>query len=601
MISWIAIRNYRSIDSVDIDCNWITTFAGKNDAGKSNILRSLNLFFNDETDPNTPLLFNRDFNSYAKVGKNKARQISITLRFVLPHGYQREGYPNQVEWRKVWRERGSVPELSFRRYVGGEDFPSRSKIPSLLDRIRFTYVPAIKDKFFFADLQGQLYDALASAASTPLKESASDFEGQIQQQLGELVSSIRSTFQTDSKLHLPDNLRAIFESLEISTDGIPLSRRGDGIKIRHIPMILKFIADKHDALLTQGGIRHTHIWGFEEPENNVEMLACFDMAGQLLDIISNSNGHQLFLTTHSPVFYDLEDPGEKETDDVPWINRYFVQKFTNSSKVVSRSIADIDESLGLMTVVAPYITRARDEYNTHVRALKEAKRIAEKNMPTIFVEGESDRIALQRAINLFHAEPFRRVHIEAGGVSGYGSASALASRSLAWLLEMRHRAKKDRTPAVAVFDADQAGKKSRNELLDNMKNMGLDQTELKVLTLETPPRLRDLVSQNFSIAIDLESYYTDAVWKHAEEQGWIKEDRKSLGGLSPKLLREFLDKKVDPRVRLSRRDQRRLKYHFTTRGKLKAAKYIQQLSDEDARNVLAQFEPLTSTIVEHIS
>lgn len=72
MISQISIRNFRSIASADIESSWITTFVGANDAGKSNILRALNLFFNGETNPGEPFSFIRDFNQFADVRARKA-------------------------------------------------------------------------------------------------------------------------------------------------------------------------------------------------------------------------------------------------------------------------------------------------------------------------------------------------------------------------------------------------------------------------------------------------------------------------------------------------------------------------------------------------
>ena len=336
MITKISIRNFRSIEREELDCNWITTFVGENDAGKSNVLRALNLFFNGYTDPGVSFNFNRDFNNFATIRRQTARQIEIKVTFYLPQGYQRDGYAHEVEWAKVWRESGLFLDKGYRRYVDRKDFVSRSKIPTLLDRIRFTYIPAIKDQSFFFDLQGQLYDVLASVAAGPLRESAANFEEQIQQQLEDLLSSINGVFDTDSTLRLPDDLRTVFERLEISRDGIPLSRRGDGIKIRHIPMILKFIAEKHDKVLNKGGIRYTHIWGFEEPENNVEMSACFEMGQQFLEIVENSDRYQLFLTTHSPIIYTIEDPGVADPNDDPWVHRYFVQKENNNSRITQR-------------------------------------------------------------------------------------------------------------------------------------------------------------------------------------------------------------------------------------------------------------------------
>lgn len=330
MITRIAIRNFRSIGNLDLDANWITTFVGANDAGKSNILRALNLFFNGQTDPGVPFSPLRDFNQNLAVSRGKARQTEIRIRIKLPDTYLREGYPDSVDWKKIWRETGEVQSMSSRAYADERNFPPRSKIPALLDRINFTYIPAIKDKAFFSDLQGRLYDVLAAVANEPLRESSRAFEEQIQSQLRDLLASINEAFADPSSMRLPENLREIFESLEINSNGIPLSRRGDGIKIRHIPKILKFIADKQDEIMNRGGVRFTHIWGFEEPENNVEMSSCFDMANELSSIINKNQNFQLLITTHSPVFYRMPDGAPS---DEKWVMNYLVKKEAGFSKV----------------------------------------------------------------------------------------------------------------------------------------------------------------------------------------------------------------------------------------------------------------------------
>ena len=67
-INKIRIRYFRSL----YDCKFeqisetLTVFTGSNDIGKSNVLRALNLFFNDETDPEEEILFERDFSKLRK-------------------------------------------------------------------------------------------------------------------------------------------------------------------------------------------------------------------------------------------------------------------------------------------------------------------------------------------------------------------------------------------------------------------------------------------------------------------------------------------------------------------------------------------------------
>lgn len=475
MISQISVRNFRSLSNVSIASDWITTFVGANDAGKSNVLRALNLFFNGYTNPEEPFDFTRDYNQFAAVRKGKAPQVEVAVTFELPSGYIREGQPKTVEWRKVWRKEGEVRSLERRKLGKSQDFPSRSKIPTLLDRIQFTYVPAIKDKAFFADLQGRLYDVLASVAEQPLKDSAGAFQSQLGEQLQELLNTVQKSFGSETSMRLPENLREIFESLEINSDNIPLSRRGDGIKIRHIPMMLKFIADKRDSLLSSGGVRHTHIWGFEEPENNVEMSAAFSMVDDFIDVTSKSDRHQLFITTHSPIFYRLDQHRPEAKD---WVACHFVSNEHKDSRIATRKPEEVDESMGLMPIVAPYIAEAKARYDALNEELAEVKSVAEKKKRTIFVEGESDKRILERAWSLFSEFPLDDIYVCPG--EGYGSANALCNRSLAWLLNMKHMAIEDRVRAAAVFDNDGSGNFAKQTLVGEMERFKMSNLGFKV-------------------------------------------------------------------------------------------------------------------------
>jgi len=61
-IDEIEIYSFRSIVNLKLKgLKDITILSGKNDSGKSNVLKALNLFFNNETDWKTQLDFIRDF------------------------------------------------------------------------------------------------------------------------------------------------------------------------------------------------------------------------------------------------------------------------------------------------------------------------------------------------------------------------------------------------------------------------------------------------------------------------------------------------------------------------------------------------------------
>lgn len=596
MISRISIRNFRSIANADFATNWITTLVGANDAGKSNVLRALNLFFNGRTAADEPFDFARDYNQFAAVRKRKAPQIEVTIVFDLPGGYHREGLPTQIVWRKVWRRGGEVRDLEERTFLGGAEFPPRSRIPALLDRVQFTYVPAIKDKAFFADLQGRLYDVLASVAEQPLKDSAGAFQAQLGEQLQDLLDTLRGAFGAEATMRLPENLREIFENLEINSGDVPLSRRGDGIKIRHIPMMLRFIAEKRDNLMGQGGVRYTHLWGFEEPENNVEMSAAFKMGDGFVDLVAESERFQLFMTTHSPIFYRLDRHRPEATD---WITSHFVSKEGSETRIDSRAPDDVDDSMGLMPIVAPYVAKAKKRHDELEMQLVTVRDIAAQRRPTLFVEGESDRIVLLRAWELFVDIPIERLNICAGD-GAYGGASALRSRTLAWLLTLRHRATADRVKAAALFDADPSGGSERKLLSDEITRFGLGNLGLKLFNLGMPPRLRPLVRRGFNVPVDLEAMYTDGMWDRAEQRGWL-DDQENLGALlSKRMIDEMAAGAPNPFVALVPEDGRRLQRKFGNRGKRAASNMLSKLRPEEAALELESFRELVLDLAAHL-
>ncbi|WP_374490458.1 ATP-dependent endonuclease [Zoogloea sp.] len=602
MIRFILIKNFRSIENLNISCANITTFVGQNDAGKSNILRALNLFFNGQTDHAAPFDFKKDFNVFAPEKKNKAKEIVIQLEIELPQSYQRDGHPKQVLWKKTWRQNGLHEPGCECSYINGTKFPARSRVPSLLERIAYNYVPAVKDKSFFADLQGQVYDVLAAVTETALHKSASSFETEIQNHLRDLLVSVNEVFQADSIMRLPQNLREIFESLEFNANGIPLSRRGDGVKIRHIPMILRFISEKRNSIHKQGV--SPHIWGFEEPENNVEMAASFQMAKQFIS--ASDDGYQIFLTTHSPVFYGM---GEDVRDESK-ISAYQVKKSTTQSEVVSLSRITIDDEMGLMPIITPYIIKERSalEYRIEearqdvekVQALLESTR-ATAVKPQIFVEGESDKRVLIKAINVIYPPLASLVNVMCGGEAGYGSARAAANRSIAWQLVQES----ERTPihAVAIFDKDQPGIEAKKYFEDATK--GKSQKIVRAFHWKTPKNILSLIKSGFLLPVDIEMLYPDDIWIKAAEEGWIEPLDVKSKKLSPNKREEIIKAAmegvvVNPINDLDQGERLRLSMEFTDPGKIKAAKYIEGLSLDAARKVCTNMEGLLLDALKHL-
>lgn len=272
-IKHIKIQNFRSIVNLSLDVERMNVFVGLNDAGKSNILKALNLFFNDETDSNVKFDFETDYSKYAPIKINKAKEIIISIIFEIPKRYS---YHEDVEWKKVWRASGLHKDSSS-EWV----FTPHSKVSTLLKRIKYKYVPAVKSDNYFKSLLADLYMSIAKEVNNELTEKAEAYSYALDgftQQIGQRVQKIVGI---RSNLIMPSNQVDIFKELVFITNDhsmkpIELSHRGDGIKAVHIPAILKYISEQDNRLMTNTSVPITTIWGYEEPENGIEMKSALN-------------------------------------------------------------------------------------------------------------------------------------------------------------------------------------------------------------------------------------------------------------------------------------------------------------------------------------
>ncbi len=585
MIKNISIKNFRSIDNLQIDANMLTAFVGKNDAGKSNLLRAINLFFNNMTDHRMPFSFEKDFNRNANIGKKKAKQIEIELLVKLPESFQKKEKPNTVLWKKVWREGGLHTPLLKQCYSDDTSFSAYSKIPTFLERIAFYYVPAIKDSHFFSDLQGQMYDILAEDAESRLRDSAKEFEVSIKNNMIELMDLVTAQFGNANEIKLPENLRSVFEALEFNADGMPLSRRGDGIKVRHIPMILKFIGEKRNSLLTGGSIKYTNIWGFEEPENNLELSAAFEMARSFE--LTARNGGQIFITTHSPAFYSISKEVNEDVEDLSIV--YGVKKLDGLTQVSSETDDKLHDEVGLMPLIAPFVKKEQERLDRIISEKDAAIRLLENEAdyykPRLFVEGVSDKIIFKKVIELFFPYASENIRVDDGGQNCYGSANAVVSRALAWQL-IQQTKPGDVCPAAAVFDGDEAGDQCDGTLELLLEKLRTSKRIIaKSFKLKPSKRLGMLKKSGLNIPNDLESYYSDAVWLHAKDRGWL-EDASMAKRLSETIINESIKGNASFREELEEADILRLYFRWKRECKEPAARYVCSLADNEAIDAL---------------
>lgn len=420
-ITSIYIQNFRSIRDLTIKPAELAILVGRNDVGKSNVLRALNLFFTGFTSPETPLDFDNDHNVFDEPNR-KAKEVRITLEISLPDSY-RETSGDFIVWEKRWRRESDQPiheaytgrrNRETRRHTTVADtvkIPPRSRVHGLLRNINYVYVPAIKDTEYFGELRAKIYEVVAKAAAKTFHDSSQAFEHSISDHLRDLTDEIRNSLGFESRLALPRDLSHVFESLDfLSSDtDISLESRGDGIKARHIPMILKFMADKMHSLDGRGTVPHTFIWGYEEPENSLELVSCVELADQLRAYAQGGNA-QIFVTTHSPVFYN--QGSRMEGDDNTVSRHHVILDHTNQGSQELISPSSLDERMGTMIAYAPLIRELEGQIRSRETARREAEELAANRRPKLFVEGPPDKLVLEKALYVFAPEHAADIDIE---------------------------------------------------------------------------------------------------------------------------------------------------------------------------------------------
>ncbi|MCB0737982.1 MAG: hypothetical protein KDC92_10750, partial [Bacteroidetes bacterium] len=333
---------------MELPTKGLNIIVGSNDAGKSNYLRALNLFFNNESHPGVEFDFWKNYSNQRHGVRREENRIEIELVIAPP---KKQYFKNNgdVKWTKIWRENSLLPDEEI-VHTDGSEFTSnfKSSYYKWLKKIRFKYVPAIKSQEYFNQLMFDLYDVLQKDTNSLEQE----FNRQIGDKTSQISHQISERLNLESVLQFKGTFRDLFNTLEFgSTDGkIMLSQRGDGIKVRHIPVILQNMAE---AELREERKREpiaNTIWGFEEPENNLEFDSAKKLADHFVEYLDNihfqdeqfskyDEGVQIFLSTHSPIFYTLGNNSNEK------VSTFFVSKSKDESSNIR--LVDHQQSIQL--------------------------------------------------------------------------------------------------------------------------------------------------------------------------------------------------------------------------------------------------------------
>ena len=336
LITKASISGFRSIDDVSVSpIEDMTIFVGRNNSGKSNILRALNLFFTGEPEPFRPLDFDVDHHTDPKRKRKKRIRVDVSWDlsgFHLPPALSPQLGPlgEKFTLRKEWTltpQRRPVVAYAARMDRPGNDF--RPMEESLMDQIlalvNFRYIP---NRTIPTDELAERAGEVSKAMSKRIERTQG---GEIAALLGEIRVVARSV------LHRVD------QDMTESTDGLEqveaaVSRRisdlisfkgyrarsplgttvgdaawGSGTQAYLMFLVLHAIDRDRSGYF---GWRQGSIWAVEEPESSLHHDLAVRLAENFHKWSSGDDRVQILCTTHSEIFTMRTDVGfEVRLDD----------------------------------------------------------------------------------------------------------------------------------------------------------------------------------------------------------------------------------------------------------------------------------------------
>lgn len=437
LLKRVVINNFRSIHKADFELSEINLFSGTNDAGKSNVLKALNLFFNAQTDFLTPLKFNDDFCKIelAKAQKStkSKQQIKIRVYFNVPKSYKILSRESEVFVEKVF-DRNNNATIHF----SNENEPKKkAQISKLLNKIKYIYIPALKGQNVLQYLLGLIGETELIEA-----ESIEELNKKVTEKTKDLSELLKaSKIPINTSLGLPVFLSDFWEKLSVGTlfdhfdnleetiqktakpslkplnpasYSIPLTFRGEGIKSKYVPPLLLWLQSKNTNKI--------FVWGIDEPENSLEFRAAEELANLYFSDYATKT--QAFATSHSIAFIN---PNPKAIKTQPRLFRCLKDKggatriLTFEDLFSEENKYNFFDEIGALEIQKHVIAEWREkgiqnqakigEYEKHLDALNNKISIISK--PLVITEGKTDWKHLKKAFERLRTNrKFRNLDFE---------------------------------------------------------------------------------------------------------------------------------------------------------------------------------------------
>jgi hypothetical protein len=272
---------------------------------------------------------------------------------------------------------------------------------------------------------------------------------------------------------------------------------------------LRWLAKQANHLSAPGRPRVVTIWGYEEPENNLETRKCFELAQFFID---TSVEVQTFLTTHSPVFYSVfSGPGSAINLVEVQLDQGTGTKLTPRAAGRKSDVDALHSSIGFLDLLEPHVREWKKKADQLEARLAEG---IDPNHPSIFVEGPSDKTILQAVMKRFFPA-CAAVRIVCSTRNGGGHAWVKDSL-IAWH-HIRGQSK-----AVGLFDGDAASQPSIDEFVEIVEARAGGGARALKFRIKPAGIALDITKAKLRIPVAIEELCPREAWAKAKGEGWLE-------------------------------------------------------------------------------
>lgn len=349
----VTISRFRSILNLDISIseeNNMIAICGKNNVGKTNTLRALNLFFNPndfEQQLDIPKI------KHATGGQSVYPKIEITFYDSAESTY----YCISRDLKKFLENNCGLSGYSF-KYIGKRKVNRETKgiedLKKFLDKIKFTYIESINT--FIPELISNLTEDMIdiqynrtrfTQSKKNLKDAYETYVDGLQEILDVFSKEISETFKVfQEQWHVQFNVPKKSESFrELISDDVTLTLNDNGSE---------GILDKGAGLQRLATILLTFEM-LSRIKKTKQMIICIDEPDAYMHeglqkklkafFDEKSDEAQLFFTTHSKVFINPYNMDNVNLLDAKVYEQYSTRKKKNISVIETLKI-DIDTKEG---------------------------------------------------------------------------------------------------------------------------------------------------------------------------------------------------------------------------------------------------------------